>query len=250
MQMLRSLNEINGYVLGAQDGDIGRCSDFLFDDRDWTVRYVVADTKKWLPGRKVLISPISIGNADAPSRTLSVGLTRAQIKDAPPLEENAPVSRQYEIAFNKYYDWAGYWGGPSVWGPHLYPRLLNRAQENVREVVEKIEENVTLRSTREVKGYHIQATDTDVGHVEDYIVDLDTWIIRYLVIDTRNWLPGGKKVLLSPAWAEQVDWHRRRVMVSLTSDHIEKCPEFDPSLPVNRKYEVTLYDFYGRPYYW
>ena len=104
-------------VFRPQDGEIGRCSDFLFDDRDWTVRYVVADTRMWLPGRKVLISPISIGNADASSRTLSVGLTRTQIKDAPPLDEDAPVSRRYEIAFNQYYNWAGYWGGPSVWGP-------------------------------------------------------------------------------------------------------------------------------------
>ncbi len=250
MQMLRSLKQIKGYTIGAQDGDIGECSDFLFDDRDWTVRYIVADTRKWLPGRKVLISPISVGEADASSRTLSVGLTRDQIKDAPPLDEDAPVSRQYEIAFNKYYDWGGYWGGPSVWGPHLYPRLLNRSRESLQEATEKIEDNVTLRSAQEVMGYHIQATDDDVGHVEDYVVDLDTWIIRYLVIDTRNWLPGGKKVLISPAWAEHVDWHRRRVIFSLASDHIEKSPEFDPSLPVNRKFEVTLYDFYGRPYYW
>ena len=57
MQMLRSMKEIKGYVLGAQDGDIGRCHDFLFDDKNWAVRYIVADTKKWLPGRKVLISP-------------------------------------------------------------------------------------------------------------------------------------------------------------------------------------------------
>lgn len=248
--MLRSLKEIRGYVLGAQDGEIGRCSDFLFDDRDWTVRYVVADTRMWLPGRKVLISPISIGNADASSQTLSVGLTRAQIKDAPPLDEDAPVSRRYEIVFNKYYDWAGYWGGPSVWGPHLYPRLLTRAREEIHRDMEEIEDNITLRSAREVMGYDIQATDDSIGHVEDYVVDIETWIIRYLVIDTRNWLPGGKKVLISPAWAEDVEWRRHRVMVSLTRAHVERSPEFDPSLPVNRKYEVTLYDYYGRPYYW
>ncbi|AOY58256.1 MULTISPECIES: hypothetical protein [Desulfococcus] len=250
MPMLRSLKDIKGYGLSAQDGDIGRCSDFLFDDQDWAVRYIVADTQKWLPGRKVLISPISIGDADASSRSLSVGLTRDQIKDSPPLDSDAPVSRRYEKAFNQYYDWGGYWGGPSVWGPHLYPRLLNRAQERLREASEKIENNVTLRSVREVMGYAIQATDTDIGHVEDYIVDLGTWIIRYLVIDTRNLLPGGKKVLVSPQWVELVDWRHRKVVVSLTRTHIEKSPEFDPSVPVNRKYETVLYDFYGRPYYW
>jgi hypothetical protein len=69
----------------------------------------------------VPIFPISIGNADAPSRALSVGLTPAQIKDAPPLDDDAPVSRQYKIAFNKYYDWAGYWAGPSVCAPTSTP---------------------------------------------------------------------------------------------------------------------------------
>ena len=131
MQMLRSMKDIQGYVLGAQDGEIGRCSDFLFDDKDWAVRYIVADTKKWLPGRKVLISPISIGDADGVSQTLNVGLTKEQIENSPPLETNAPVSRRYEVAFNKFFDWAHYWAGPSVWGEGLYPRLLQRNEEEL-----------------------------------------------------------------------------------------------------------------------
>ena len=86
MQALRSTKDIQGYVLGAQDGEIGRCGDFLFDDRDWAVRYIVVSTNKWLPGRKVLISPISIGEADGTTRTQNVGLTKNQIKESPPLD--------------------------------------------------------------------------------------------------------------------------------------------------------------------
>jgi hypothetical protein len=160
--MLRSVKDIQGYVLGAQDGEIGRCSDFLFDDKHWTVRYIVADTHKWLPGRKVLISPISIGEADGTTRTLNVGLTKDQITNSPPLDADAPVSRQYEIAFNQYFDWAHYWGGASVWGSHPYPRLLNRAEVD-RRVPENTDNDPNLRSTKEVAGYHIQATDTDIG---------------------------------------------------------------------------------------
>lgn len=99
-------------------------------------------------------------------------------------------------------------------------------------------------------GYHIQASDKDIGHIEDFIVDQETWIIRYLVIDTKNWIPGSKKVLIAPQWVDRVDWKRNKVLVGMTSSQIENSPEFDPTLPVNKEYEATLYDFYGRPHYW
>jgi sporulation protein YlmC with PRC-barrel domain len=256
--MLRSIKDIQGYVLDAQDGEIGRCSFFLIDDQTWTVRYIVADTLKWLPGKKVLISPISIGEADGTTRRLKVELTTDQIKASPPLDDDAPVSRQYEMTLNQHYDWAHYWGGSSVWGPHPYPRLLNpnetirQAPFDAAEASDPLNTDADphLRSTKEVMGYHIQASDGDVGHIDDFIMDQDAWTIRYLVIDTSNWMPASKKVLVAPNWVEQVDWGRRKVIVELRRGQIKNSPEFDPSLPVNRSYEVTLYDFYGRPYDW
>ena len=249
MTMLRSMKDMKGYILGAQDGEIGRCHDFLFDDEHWATRYIVADTRRWLPGRKVLISPIAIGDADGKRRLLSVGLTKEQIKDSPPLDAEAPVSRQFEITFNKYYDWAHYWGGPSVWGAHLQPRLLGRPQAE-RQTPDLDDEDPHLRSAREVTGYDIQATDTNIGHVEDFIVDSDSWIIRFMVVDTGNWIPGSKKVLIAPSWIDAVDWKRSDVQVDLESQKIKQSPEYNPTLPVNREYETRLYDFYGRPYYW
>ena len=249
MQMLRSLKDMQGYAIGAQDGKIGHCRDFLFGEADWTVRYVVADSHKWLPGRKVLISPISIGDADGRVRILDVGLTRDQVKNAPPLDSDAPVSRQYEIMFNCYYDWAHYWGGPLAWGPYRYPRLLHRGDAD-RRTPDTRADNPVLRSVDEVVGYHIRGTDGDIGHVDDFIVDQNTWIIRYLVIDTGNRLPGGKRVLVSPAWVEQVIWAHRRMTVGMTRAQVRNSPAYDPSLPVNRGYETALYDFYGRPAYW
>lgn len=250
MQTLRSLKDLKGYVLNAQDGEIGKCSDFLFDDQKWTIRYIVADTMKWLPGRKVLISPISVGDADGVTRRLNVGLTKDQIKSAPPLDADAPVSRQYEIALNKYYDWAHYWGGSAVWGTHHHPRMLINRPDDEQLVPEVSDGNSHLRSAREVTGYRIQATDSEIGHVEDFIVDEETWTTRYLVVDTKNWIPASKKVLVAPDWVEQVDWRRSRVLMDLSREQIESSPAYDPSLPVNRELEVRLYDFYGRPYYW
>jgi sporulation protein YlmC with PRC-barrel domain len=106
-----------------------------------------------------------------------------------------------------------------------------------------------LRQTREVIGYHIHANDGDIGHVEDFIFDDKTWIIRYMVIDTRNWLPG-KKVIVSPEWITDIDGEESKVYVNLSQAEVRNSPEFDPSAPVNREYETRLYDYYGRPKYW
>ena len=105
-----------------------------------------------------------------------------------------------------------------------------------------------LRSLNEVTGYHIKGTDGKIGHVEEFIMDDETWALRYVIVDTRNWLPGGKKVLLPLKWAESVSWNNSEFRVSLTIDEIENGPEFDPQQPINVEYETQVYDFYGRPY--
>lgn len=239
-----------GYLLRAKDGKIGRCKDFFYDDETWTIRYMVADTGKWLPGRKVVISPISLGKPDWDSKLFPVHLSKQQIEESPELDENAPVSRQYEIKHHEYFGWPSYWGGVDVWGMYAYPGFLY-AEKN-KEVVETDTENGDphLRSAREVTGYHIQAVDGDIGHVEDFIVHDLSWRILYMVVDTRNWLPGGRKILVSPPWTESIDWVERKVKLNLSMEQIKEGPEYDPSAPVNREYEARLYDFYGRPKYW
>ncbi len=249
--MLRSIDELLGYVLAAEDGEIGRCKDFLFDDRHWTIRYMVADTGKWLPGRKVLISPISLGEPDWTARKFPVKMTKGQVENSPPLEEDMPVSREYETRYFNYYGYPYYWAGAGLWGSAAYPgALYGVPQADVREErVEKKRPN-HLRSAKEVEGYRIDANDGHIGHVEDYIVEEETWTIRYVIVDTRNWLPGGKKVLISPDWTSAIQWQKKELVVDLTKDAIKNAPEYDPSVPINREYEVRLYDFYGRPRYW
>jgi hypothetical protein len=125
--------------------------------------------------------------------------------------------------------------------------------EKKKEMAQALEEEESgdshLRSVQEVAGYHIQATDGEIGHVEDFILDDETWMLRYVVVDTRNWLPG-RKVIVPPSWVESVDWANRKVSVDFTREEVRTSPEYDPAAPVNREYEVRLYDFYGRPKYW
>lgn len=248
--MLRSLKEIEGYRLHAIDGDLGKTKDFLFDDQRWAVRYAVVDTGKWLPGKRVAVSPASFSEPDWGNSLIPTTLTQEQVRDAPPVEENRPVSRQQELALAQQFDWPTYWLAPTagtVWAAAIAQPPSSALEET--EPVSTQEDDPHLRSLKEVAGYKVRASDGDVGSVSDFIVDTDTWTLRYLVADTHKWLPGGK-VLLSPEWIDAVQWIDRAVEVDLEAARIKACPPYQPSEAVNREYEQRIYDYYGRPHYW
>jgi hypothetical protein len=100
-----------------------------------------------------------------------------------------------------------------------------------------------------VCGYEIQGSDAAIGHVSDFVVDDETWAVRYLVVDIGHWWLG-KNVILSPLWANRIDWYERKVHLDLSREVIKGAPPWDPVAPVNREYETHLYDYYGRPVYW
>lgn len=250
--MLRSVNEIRGYVLRALDGEIGRCKDFLFDDDYWTIRHMVADTAKWLPGRKVLVSPIFLEEPDWQERCFPVALTRREIENSPSLAEDAPVSRRHETGYYQHFGLPLYWMGEYSWAGFISPADLAASRGTVDSYPEEMspeEQDKHLRSVKEVVGYRIEAQDGKIGHVEDFLVDDDTWTLRYAIVDTRNWLPG-RLVLVSTDWLSAFNWADRLAKLDLAKSAIENSPTFDPSQPVNREYEARLYDFYGRPVYW
>lgn len=259
--MLRSTNDLRGYSLRATDGEIGSVDEFLFDDEQWAIRYLVANTGGWLTGRLVLISPIVLGQADWEARTLAVALTRKQIEQSPDIATDQPVSRQREAELAQYYDYFPYWGGAGLWGPGMVPYALGGpvvppvappagTTATEREVASTPTEHGDqhLRSTREVTGYRIHARDGEIGHVGDFIVDDETWAIRYMIVDTRNWWPG-KHVLVAPQWIGAIDWDTSTVEVDLLRETIKQGPEYDPAI-LNREYETALYRHYGRPAYW
>jgi hypothetical protein len=257
--MLRSLREPEGYKLEASDGPIGRCSDFLFDDRDWTVRYMVADTGGWLTGRRVLISPAQLGEPDWDHRRLPVVLTKQAIEGSPPLDSDAPVSRRYELTFNAYHGLPAYWLGSGLWGSYPLPTDMTQPLSGTgvapeppaaeQAAAEPAGPPTHLRSLDEVHGYAVfAADDTDgrVGRFTDLIIDDHTWAVRQLVVDTSR-LPLSKKVMLPVELVTHIDWAERRVYVAADARRIEEAPEFDPRQPVNEKQEAVLYDYYGRP---
>jgi len=245
--MLYKAKTLKGYKLEAIDGEIGRVEEFYFDDQHWTIRYLVADTGNWLTGRQVLISPYALIAAIEKEHHIAIDLTKEQIEKSPSLESDKPVSRQFEDAYYGYYGWPTYWDGPFMWGSYS---SIVRDPEKWREPGRGEKENdPNLRSTHEVSGYHIQATDGEIGHVEDFLIDDETWAIRYLVVNTQNWWPGNK-VLVSPQWIEKVSWSDSKVYVNLSRETIKRSPEYTEESLLTRDYETGLYRHYNRQEYW
>ena len=249
--MLRSVKDFENYQVKATDDDVGSVRDFYFDDEHWTIRYLVVDTGAFFSGRRVLVSPVSFREADATTRQFHLALTRAKVKNGPSIDLDKPVSRQYERDYFRYYGWPYYWGfgAEGIWGGETNPaRLGGRTWSDLGEP-EKEAGDPHLRSVREVVGYHVHGKDGEIGHVDDFIVDDETWALRYLVIDTGDWLRD-KRVLVAPRWAESISWEDHEVVVNLTRQKIQDSPAWNPEAPVNREYEDRLYDYYGRPVYW
>jgi hypothetical protein len=257
--MLRSIRDLHGSTVSALDGDIGSVSQAYFDDESWGVRYLVVETGNWLNDRQVLVSPYSVKHTDPGSSVVHVGLSRQQVRDSPMLDTHKPVSRQHEIEYLRYYSYPTYWGGPNLWGMGAYPAydptgvspdaLLDEPPGPTLDAV-KPQPDVHLRSTDEVKGYHLKTADGSIGHVSDFIYDDTDWAIRYLVVETHNWWPGGKAVLIAIHWIDGVDWFDSTVSTAFTRDVIKNSPAYDDSMPIDRPYEVVLHQFYDKHGYW
>lgn len=251
--MLRSLKDLERYQVRATDGDLGSVVNFLMDDERWVARYLVVKTSGpfFLDGRQVLISPISFREADWSTRRFHLGLTMDKIKNSPGVDTELPVSRQRERDYSGHYGYPVYWEYQSVWGMGLVPGLLATTKpiETPAEHLASSGDDIHLRSAKEVRGYQVQGSDGAIGHVEDFIVDDETWEIHYLVVDTSNWW-GGKKVLVAPHWASRISWEEKNFYVELARQTIKNSPTWDPAAPIDNDYEARLHKHYGRSVYW
>jgi hypothetical protein len=251
--MLTNARNLKGLTIRATDGELGNVVQFYFDDETWAIRYLTVETGGWLGGRQVLISPFSVVRTDWQAKYLDVALTKAQVEHSPNIDAHRPVSRQHEAAVLGYYGYPYYWGGPYLWGASFIPAGLASpdtiSAAAAEDRMRREPEDSHLRSSEAVTGYHIDAVDGEIGHVDSFLMDDEAWAIRYVEVVTRNWWPG-RKVLVSPAWVERVSWADSRVYVGLSRESVRNGPEYDDSTPITREYENRLHLHYGRPPYW
>ena len=221
--------QLYGTAIAAEDGDIGSVHDLYFDDHAWTVRYLVIDTGKWLPGRKVLIVPDAILPPWHGEGELPVALTMDQIRSSPDIDTAQPVSRQAEGLLHSHYGWAPYWsaaGLPVAPPPVLTPPSMQERRDAAVQV-ESLSEN-PLRSTKEVIGYHVRAADGEIGHIQDILLDDDCNRVLFFVLDLDEWIVE-KQVLLSPTVISEIDWAASEVQVELSLQAIKSSQEYKPA---------------------
>ena len=244
MKQLRRIRDLTNLVVRATDGEIGSVQELYFDDRSWVVRYLVVETG-WLLGREILLATAAIGRIDDVNGAMEIALTKEQIERSPPIDAAKPLSREYEESYFRHFQWAPYWEpGPTTWGGSVpYPGTPPMSIDTVLPA--DAPENPHLRTSKEVLGYEIRASDGAVGHVEDLVVDDEDWMVRYVEVDTKNWLPG-KKVLLQTMRIDHISWLERSVIVTLARQAIESAPAYDPSQLITPDYEVQLFKHYGK----
>jgi hypothetical protein len=245
--MLRNASAIKGYVITASDGRIGTVSDFLFDDASWLIRWLVVDTGNWLTGRKVLLAPSVLGHLDPNGSEFSVSLTMQQVKNSPDIDTERPVSRQIESDIYDYYGWSPYWGtgagylgfgfGGGATAPLPSPRSRRRAEDIA--AARRSDDDPHLRSVEAVTGYHIHASDGEIGHVADFLVEDSDWSIHEIVVDTKNWWPG-KNVLISPRLIREIDWMDNAVKLNVDRERVKDSPASDASTTVDQALQETF----------
>jgi hypothetical protein len=250
--MLWDASAFNGYAIEASDGRLGTVSDLLFEDAGWIIRWLVVDTGHWLPGRKVLLPLSALGQPDRALRRFPVKLTMQQVKDGPNVDTDMPVSRQIETQVHDYYGWDPYWIGsfPEMGNTILTPFVapFHEPQPRPHHLADIYGHtdpgDPHLRSIAAITGCHIHASDGEIGHVEDFLVDDAGWKIRYIKAETRNWWPG-EKVLLAPYSVREIDWLGRLVWVNVSRQKIKNAPPYNPSIDIDKAYEEKLLAYYG-----
>ncbi len=232
--MQRNVKMLKGYRIHIQGEEAGQVSEFFFDDRNWTVRYLVVDTWNWEKDEQVLISPQSIWMIDHNAKTIELTLSKNQYKESPVVRQNPPVSRQ---AMNEGYSqggWLSHWQRPSLWGslpdffveeesgysdPSLHPEQYADSTQYSHMAAARDDAAVHLRSTHDVCDCKLHARAGVVGRVIDYILDTDNWKINYLVMKVKGPL-NGKRRLLSPATIEYMNEREGVIYTNLSRDQI------------------------------
>lgn len=225
--MLISLSKLNGYSIKAEDGNIGEIKDFYFDDHSWLIRYAIVDTRKWLPGRRVIIPPSEFKDVDTSEETFAVRMTKKEIENGPDIGTAETVSRQREKDIADYYSWPVYWNAGTPIPPLVQGKYNDNTDSETDEItqVDLTNRESELRSVDEITGYTIKAADGELGGIDDIVVDDRDWSIKFIILDTRKWFPG-KKVAIESKDIKWISWIEERVSVKFTKDEIKNKPEF------------------------
>lgn len=242
--MLLHYSWLTTYTVIGNDGEIGEVVDVYFDEEMWTVRYIVVKTGAKFLSEKLFVSPVSIDKIDHSDELIRLGITKDEAQNAPdPGDE--PVNRKYELDFSLYNKINPYWIGSGAWGTANTAREM--AQQEVQILESDLEEDEShVHEAKQVTKYELAVTDGSFGKIDDLLIDESSFKIKYFIADTRKWLPGGKKVLISPQWIEGIEWVAARIKINVTRDQIESAPEYRSEIDLTDEQESQLWQHFQK----
>jgi len=213
-------------AIDGADGHIGSVHDVYFDDQSWMVRYLVVDTGRWLPGRKVLLSPEVIVPPWHGETAMSVKLARDQVRSSPEIDKMQRIPRQAEQLLHRS-------PNPEVLdmptpSPPPPQSAASREERHEGHTLPESPSDFHLGSAKGVRGYRVWASDADTGHVADILFDDELRRILFFVVDIEEWL-SGKKVLVSPRFVPRVDLVNSRIEVEVLSGAIKTGQAYEPA---------------------
>jgi hypothetical protein len=212
MRALQSVRRLTGSVVEAADGEMGKVCEFYFDDANWRVRYMVVDVSRWLLHRKVLMAAEVLGSPDTEGRIIPVAMTKSDVRKSPNINTDLPIALQHQARLHEHYGWELYWGAEGLmWSPE---RGLLASHEATNRNGEPFDPH--LRTTRIVLGHSLKALDGLVGEVYDFLMDVEDWTIRQLVIQE----PSGNLLLLPVEAVERISFEEKTVYSKYSLDKV------------------------------
>ncbi|MFC2947911.1 PRC-barrel domain-containing protein [Virgibacillus sediminis] len=221
MALLFFTSDIKSYNIQATDGEMGKVKDLYFDDDSWTIRYAVVDTRKWLPGRKVLLSPSSFVSFKEDDKQLEVEYDKETVRNSPEIPEGQEITPETEKSLIGYYGWSRYWLTSSMWGVDNGPITSSFDERDsfrdkfAEDVPENEDARHNLRSDEETIGFKVHANNGKIGTVADLICDDDDWKVRQLVIQSSESYVEEKYLLAVTEEIESVDWFEQDIYLNL-----------------------------------
>ena len=210
-----------GKTIDSLDGEIGSVHDVYFDDQAWSLRYLVIDTGKWLPGRKVLVAPEAIVKPWHHQAAVNVKLATDQIRALPDIDTALPVSRESEELLHRHYQWKPYWNSTVDPIPSMQQSTVPSGAVALAAA--------SLASANDLAGFHVKASDGEVGEVEDLLLDDDLSRILFMVVEVKGLL-FGKMVLAGPSLISSVDWENFTVHVDANRQALKNAQEYKPEV--------------------
>lgn len=211
--MTLSARDLRKTTIVSDEGSIGHVEDIYFDDQTWQVRYLVIDTRNWLPGRKVLISPESVV-PHATDDGVRVRLTRDQIRNSPTVATDRPVSKRMQAKLSSYYAWSATPMGwmPAAGVPSVAPTPIATAPPDPTED----DGDPNLRSANEVIGYSLEAAGEIIGEVHDLAISTEQPVIDHIVVKLNDAV-GDKRLQTDDVTG--IDFDRRTLRVKTPLHH-------------------------------